>query len=92
MVAVIAVVTDVAVVTAVAAVAHPVGVVTTRQQQASRILLNEQREFYYCRKQLDKNKEGNGLIAMIGLSGFKGSLTRDFRLQVFFMNQCLPGP
>jgi len=23
---------------------------------------------------------------------FKGSLTRDFRLQVFFMNQCPPGP
>jgi hypothetical protein len=22
---------------------------------------------------------------------FKGSLTRDFRLQVFFMNQCPPG-
>jgi hypothetical protein len=22
----------------------------------------------------------------------KGSLTRDFRLQVFFMNQCPPGP
>jgi hypothetical protein len=24
--------------------------------------------------------------------GVKGSLTRDFRLQVFFMNQCPPGP
>jgi hypothetical protein len=23
---------------------------------------------------------------------FKGSLTRDFQLQVFFMNQCPPGP
>ena len=23
---------------------------------------------------------------------FKGSLTRDFRLQVFFINQCTPGP
>jgi hypothetical protein len=23
---------------------------------------------------------------------FEGSLTRDFRLQVFFMNQCPPGP
>jgi len=23
---------------------------------------------------------------------FKGSLTRDFRLQVFFMNKCPPGP
>jgi hypothetical protein len=23
---------------------------------------------------------------------FKGSLTQDFRLQVFFMNQCPPGP
>jgi hypothetical protein len=22
----------------------------------------------------------------------KGSLTRDFRLQVFFLNQCAPGP
>jgi len=25
-------------------------------------------------------------------NSFKGSLTRDFRLQVFFMNQCPPGP
>jgi len=25
-------------------------------------------------------------------TGFKGSLTRDFRIQVFFMNQCPPGP
>ncbi len=27
-----------------------------------------------------------------GLTEIKGSLTRDFRLQVFFMNQCPPGP
>jgi hypothetical protein len=26
------------------------------------------------------------------LSEVKGSLTRDFRLHVFFMNQCPPGP
>jgi hypothetical protein len=27
-----------------------------------------------------------------GIYYLKGSLTRDFRLQVFFMNQCPPGP
>ncbi len=28
---------------------------------------------------------------MVDRQKFKGSLTRDFRLQVFFMNQCPPG-
>ena len=27
-----------------------------------------------------------------GMPLIKGSLTRDFRAQVFFMNHCLPGP
>jgi hypothetical protein len=30
--------------------------------------------------------------ACSNLQIFKGSLTRDFRLQVFFMKQCPPGP
>ena len=32
------------------------------------------------------------VLNVFPLCSFKGSLTRDFRLQVFFMNQCPPGP
>ncbi len=32
------------------------------------------------------------LFLLAGVLNLKGSLTRDFRLQVFFMNQCPPGP
>jgi hypothetical protein len=33
-----------------------------------------------------------GEVSLVVFLSFKGSLTRDFRLQVFFMNQCPPGP
>jgi hypothetical protein len=49
-------VTAVAVVTAVAAVAHPVGVVTTRQQQPSRILLMNRVLYCNCIKRPDKKQ------------------------------------
>ncbi len=35
---------------------------------------------------------GTVFIFFEQLIGLKGSLTRDFRAQVFFMNQCPPGP
>jgi hypothetical protein len=36
----------------------------------------------------------NQLLQLVGVSfaELKGSLTRDFRSQFFFMNQCPPGP
>jgi hypothetical protein len=35
-----------------------------------------------------KDSEGRNIVVY----SFKGCLTRDFRLQVFFINQCPPGP
>jgi hypothetical protein len=34
----------------------------------------------------------NSTVIYHKIQNFKGSLTRDFRLQVFFINQCPPGP
>jgi hypothetical protein len=41
---------------------------------------------------IETNSEGPPLPVLHNFFSVKGSLTRDFRLQVFFMNQCPPGP
>jgi hypothetical protein len=48
----------------------------------------------YIWMQMQYRLEGNTVITYVAYMsiGVKGSLTRDFRLQVFFMNQCPPGP
>ncbi len=37
-------------------------------------------------------REREGGVSSLNALNFKGSLTRDFRLKVFPMNQCPPGP
>ncbi len=50
----------------------------------------------FCWKYIKASVDGYKIIFFVQFLptqiGFKGSLTRDIRLQVFFVNQCSPGP
>ncbi len=52
------------------------------------------RIYYSLQAALNTQYKSSGLLLTEGLTAFqiKRSLTRDFRLQVIFMNQCPPGP